>query len=245
MRPVSNFTRLRDHMSGERILVLDEETQRRSLNAFGLRCAGFNVVEACDTACARSLIGNRYPHLLLIAAPLLESWIQDFVCTLREDVMTRDLPVLALVEHEAERDAGYARQCGIDDLIREPVSPEDFVARVRANVDRKRSATAAAFGVLGELRLDCAAGLIRRGKRSAPVGPTEQRLFELLLSRSDEIVQRDLLLYRIWGGTQNLRSRVLDVSVCRLRRALHAVGCDNVLHTASRQGYRLSESTEK
>lgn len=231
-------------MSGEKILVLDEEAQRRSLNAFGLRCAGFNVVEACDAACAQSLIGNNYPHLLLIAAALLESWIQDFVCTLRENALTRDLPVLALVEHEAERDAGFARQCGIDDLIREPVSPEDFVARVRANVDRKRAVESIAAGVLAELRLDYAAGLIRRGKRSAPAGPTEQRLFELLLSRANEVVPRDLLLYRIWGGTKNLRSRVLDVSVCRLRRALDAVGCDDVLHTVSRHGYRLSGSTE-
>jgi two-component system phosphate regulon response regulator PhoB len=232
-------------MSGERILVLDEESQRRSLNAFGLRCAGFSVVEACDAACARSLIGNRYPHLLLIAASLLEAWIQDFVCTLREDALTRDLPVLALVEHEAERDAGCARQCGIDDLIHEPVSPEDFVAHVRANVDRKLCGGAAAAGILAELRLDCAAGLIRRGKRFAPIGPTEQRLFGLLLSHPNEVVPRDLLLYRIWGGTRNLRSRVLDVSVCRLRRALDAVGCDDVLHTVSGQGYRLSQSTEK
>ena len=232
-------------MSGERILVLDEEAQRRSLNAFGLRCAGFNVVEACDADCARSLIGNSYPHLLLIAAALLENWIQDFVCTLREDALTRDLPVLALVEREVERDAGSARQCGIDDLIREPVSPEDFVARVCANVDRKRVGSATAPGVLAELRLDCAAGLIRRGKRAAPIGPTEQRLFELLLSRPDELVPRDLLLYRIWGGTKALRSRVLDVSVCRLRRALDAVGCDNVLHTVSRHGYRLSGSPDQ
>jgi DNA-binding response OmpR family regulator len=232
-------------MSRERILVLDEEAQRRSLNAFGLRCAGFNVAEASDAAGARSQIGSSYPHLLLIAAGLLENWIQDFVCRLRESALTRDLPVLALVEREAERDVGHARQCGIDDLIREPVSPEDFVARVRANVDRTRGGAAANAGVLAELRLDCAAGVLRRGRHSSPIGPTEQRLLELLLSRPNELVPRDLLLYRIWGGARNLRSRVVDVSVCRLRRALDAVGCDDVLHTVSRHGYRLAERTEK
>ena len=222
-------------MSGERILVLDEEAQRRGLNAFGLRCAGFDVVEACDVACAKSLIGYRYPHLLLIAAALLEAWIQDFVCALREDALTRDLPVLALVEREAGHDAGYARRCGIDDLIREPVSPEDFVARVRANVDRRRAGVTPSR-LIADLQLDMEAGLIRRGRREAPLGPTEQRLLSLLLSRPNEIVPRDLLLFRIWGGAANLRSRVLDVSVCRLRRALDSVGCRNALQTASRHG---------
>ncbi|MEJ1960274.1 MAG: winged helix-turn-helix domain-containing protein [Gammaproteobacteria bacterium] len=226
-------------MSGERILVLDEETQRRGLNAFGLRCAGFDVAEASDVQYARSQIGTRYPHLLLIIAALLESWIQEFVSALREDALTRDLPVLALVEHEAARDAGYARECGIDDLIREPVSPEEFVARVRASVDRKRPDTPVP-GLIADLQIDREGGLIRRGKRVSSIGPTEQRLLELLLSRPDQVVPRDLLLFRIWGGAANMRSRVLDVSVCRLRRALQNIGCEGVLRTVNRHGYKLA-----
>ena len=230
-------------MSGERILVLDEEAQRRGLNAFGLRCAGFSVVEACDTACARSQIVSRYPHLLLIIAALLDVWIQEFVSALRQDARTRDLPVLALVEREVARDAGYARECGIDDLIREPVSPEEFVARVRASVDRKRPDSELPERI-ADLRLDREGGLIRRGKRVATLGPTEQRLLELLLSRPNQLVPRDLLLFRIWGGATNLRSRVLDVSVCRLRRALESIGCGGVLHTVSRHGYKLAGAAD-
>ena len=230
-------------MPGERILVLDEETQRRGLNAFGLRCAGFNVMEASDAQCARSEIGRRYPHLLLIITALLDSWIQEFVSALREDALTRDLPVLALVEREVARDAGCARQCGIDDLIREPVSPEEFVARVRASVDRKRADTPVA-GIIVDLQLDREGGLLRHGKRVAAVGPTEQRLLELLLSRPNQIVPRDLLLFRIWGGATHLRSRVLDVSVCRLRRALESIGCGGMLRTVSRHGYKLSGAND-
>jgi DNA-binding response OmpR family regulator len=230
-------------MPGERILVLDEEAQRRGLNAFGLRCAGFTVVEASDAACARSQIGHRYPHLVLIIAALLEAWIREFVGTLREDVLTRDLPVLALVEREAAPDAGYARECGIDDLIREPVSPEEFVARVRASVDRKHAGTPAP-GIIVDLQIDREGGLLRHGKRVAAVGPTEQRLLELLLSRPNQLVPRDLLLFRIWGGATNLRSRVLDVSVCRLRRALESIGCGGMLRTVSRHGYKLSGAND-
>jgi two-component system phosphate regulon response regulator PhoB len=224
-------------MSGEKILVLDEETQRRGMNAFGLRCAGFSVLEACDAPCAFTQISKRCPHLLLIIAALLDFWILDFVRTLRADEFTRDLPVLALVEHEEQADAAAALECGITDLVREPVSPEDFVARVRASLGN--AAVTAATGVAG-LMLDSQAGQIQCGQQSASVGPTEQRLLEFFLAHPGQLIPRDLLLFRIWGGAVGMRSRVLDVSVCRLRRALETVGCGGLLHTVSRQGYRFA-----
>lgn len=225
-------------MARERILVLDEETQRRGLNAFGLRCAGFNVLEACDVPCAVTHISRQYPHLLLIIAALLDLWVLDFVRTLRANELTRDLPVLTLVEHEDRADAATALECGITDLIREPISPEDFVARVRASLG---SLDAASTGVDG-LLLDSRAGQIRCGEQIAALSPTEQRLLEFFLAHPGQLVPRDLLLFRLWGGAVGLRSRVLDVSVCRLRRALEHVGCGGLLQTVSRQGYRFTRS---
>ncbi len=225
-------------MPGERILVLDEEAQRRGLNTFGLRCAGFSVLEACDAPCALTQIAKRYPHLLLINAALLDTWILDFVRALRADELTRDLPVLALVEHEEQSDAAAALDCGITDLVREPISPEDFVTRVRASIGGN-AAIPPTTPVAG-LMLDSQAGQIQCGQQRVSVGLTEQRLLEFFLAHPGQLIPRDLLLFRIWGGAVGMRSRVLDVSVCRLRRALETVGCRGLLHTVSRQGYRLA-----
>ena len=226
-------------MPGKTILVLDGETARRKLNVYGLRCAGFAVDEATDGASARSQIARNYPHLILIIAALLDFGIQDFVRTLRSEPRTRDLPVVARVERESEFDAKSALGWGIDDYMLEPISPEEFMTRVRATMDA-RAQSPPAHGDLAAIALDNERGVLRKGSAIVAVGPTERRLFEFLLTHREQLIPRELLLFRIWGGAVGLRSRVLDVSVCRLRRALEQLGCEGLLQTVSRHGYRLS-----
>jgi two-component system phosphate regulon response regulator PhoB len=226
-------------MLSKKILVLDAEGARRQLNVFGLRCAGFTVDEATDGASARSQIAGNYPHLILIIATLLDFSIQDFVRALRGDPKTNDLPIVALIEHESEFDAKSALDWGLDDYMLEPISPEEFVTRVRATMDG-RAQPPPTHGDLADITLDNDRGALRKGGRTVAVGPTDRRLFELLLTHPEQLIPRELLLFRIWGGAAALQSRVLDVSVCRLRRALEQLGCKGLLQTVSRHGYRLA-----
>jgi len=230
-------------MSEQTILVVDEDDARRQLNTFGLRCAGFRVEEAADSATARSRIAQHFPHLVLIIAALLDFSIQDFVRSLRSAAYTRDLPIMTLVERESELGSPSALEWGIDDYLIEPISPEGFVERVRASLEAA-SAAGRASGV--GLRVDSEQGIAQRGPRIVAISPTERRLLEFFLAHPEQVIPRVLLLFRIWGGAKHLQSRVLDVSVCRLRRALRQLGCENPLQTVSGRGYRFvsSEQTE-
>src|SRR5215470_2323844 len=160
-------------MSAQTILVVDEDVARRQLNAFGLRCAGFRVEEAADSAAARSRIAQHFPQLVLIIAALLDFNIQDFVRTLRSTAYTRDVPIMTLVERETELGPGTALEWGIDDYLVEPISPEGFVERVRASLE---AASVAARGSIAGLRIDSEQGVAHRGSRFVPLGPTERRL---------------------------------------------------------------------
>jgi DNA-binding response OmpR family regulator len=224
------------------ILVVDEDAPRRKLNAFGLRCAGFSVDEAAGSSDARSRITQHFPHLVLFIAAFLDFTIQDFVRSLRSAAYTRELPVVALVEREGDFSSLSALEWGIDDYLLEPVSPEHLVARVRATIDGATRAAAHAAETLG-LSLDGERGGARLGTSFVALGPTEQRLLEFFLTHPDQLIPRELLLFRVWGGAQGLHSRVLDVSVCRLRRALGRLGCQSLLQTVSRHGYRFASQT--
>jgi two-component system phosphate regulon response regulator PhoB len=228
-------------MPSKRILVLDENAERRKLNAFGLRCAGFAVDEAVDSSSARSCIANDYPDAVLIVAAQLDFTIQDFVRTLRGASHTRELPLLILVERDSELGAACALHWGVDDYMVEPISPEGFVARVRASLARRGRAAPIAEETTG-LSVDSERRVVRKGNHMVPLGRTEWRLLEFFLMHPEQLIPRDLLLFRIWGAAANLQSRVLDVSVCRLRRALRELGCAELLQTVSQRGYKFVTS---
>jgi DNA-binding response OmpR family regulator len=222
------------------ILIVDSDAPRRQLHAFGLRCAGFAAEEAESTSSARLAISRSCPHLVLLFGGQLDLEMQDFVRVMRSDVVTCALPLVAMVERAGEFGPAAALEWGLDDYLLEPVSPEVFVARIHAllGLNRQRLPEAG----LADLEVDHERGVIVRGRRSATLAPTERRLFELFLAHRDEVLPREFLLYRIWGGGGEVDGRAVDVSVCRLRRAFDRLGYEGILQTVRGKGYRLAAS---
>jgi two-component system phosphate regulon response regulator PhoB len=230
-------------MSNNAVLLVDEKDARRGLHAFGLRCAGFTTEEASSTAVARACIAERCPALVLVAAARVDDRICELAAALRADAYTRDLPLLTLVEQAGRVDAGTAYQCGVSDYLLEPVAPEELVSRIRAALECRRSPDRGREQ-LADLTVDAERSALRRGSRLVPLRPAERRLLAFLLAHPDQVIPRDLLLFRVWGGGANQDSRVVDVTVCRLRRALQAVECQARLQTVSRHGYKFSQQGE-
>jgi len=227
-------------VSAKRILIVDANAARRQQHAFGLRCAGFAVEETPDPPSALVQIARRFPNLLLICVALLDGGVQEFIQRLRDSTETSDLPVAVLAERGRRSDVKHARDCGVDDFITQPIAPADFVARVNAAA-RERSTGSAAGTSFAGLRFDEDRCVIRRGQREAALSPTEADVLRFFMAHAHEVVPRDVLLFRIWGGRTNVTARTVDVSVCRLRRALAQVGCTGFLQTINRRGYRLSD----
>jgi two-component system phosphate regulon response regulator PhoB len=171
---------------------------------------------------------------------LLDLGVQTFVERLRHSDETREIPVLVLADKPRERDAESARAWGIDDYLAPPFSPEQFVARVNAVVSRGAAPPEASGQALAGLILDIEKRHVRKGDRSAALGPTDLRMLEFFLAHTERLIPRELLLFRIWGGSSSVSARAVDVSVCRVRHALERIGAEGLLQTVSRHGYRLS-----
>jgi DNA-binding response OmpR family regulator len=72
----------------------------------------------------------------------------------------------------------------------------------------------------------------------------EYELFALLTRNAGEIVPREVLLLRVWGYGQGIRTRTLDVHIRRLRKKLGAYG-DRYIETIFGVGYRFQPYREE
>jgi two-component system alkaline phosphatase synthesis response regulator PhoP len=66
----------------------------------------------------------------------------------------------------------------------------------------------------------------------------EYQLLALLVENAGEIMPRETLLMRVWGYSNEIRTRTLDVHVCRLRKKLGAYSKQYV-ETIFGIGYRF------
>jgi DNA-binding response OmpR family regulator len=225
-------------MSGRKILIVDGNPLRRELHAFGLRCAGFSADEAEDDQAAYAKIVRACPNLVLISAEEPDKSVRELVHTVRANPVTSALPIMVIVERAGQPEVDAALEWGIDDLLRQPVSPESFVARARALT--RMSARTLSPDTFAELQIDDERGTVRRGNQCASLAPTERRLLHLFLRHVGEVLPRGLLQFRVWGGSGRVDTRLVDVSVCRLRRGLEQLGYHGVMQTVRGKGYRLA-----
>ena len=71
----------------------------------------------------------------------------------------------------------------------------------------------------------------------------EFELLAMLSANEGEILPRNVLLDRIWGYSEEIRTRTLDVHIRRLRKKLGAYG-DSYIQTIFGVGYRFQRFRE-
>jgi DNA-binding winged helix-turn-helix (wHTH) protein len=97
---------------------------------------------------------------------------------------------------------------------------------------------------LGDRRVDLARRVVRGPDGLDTLTDTEAGLLAWLAYRTGAIVSRDELLIEVWGYSPNVRSRVVDVTMARLRAKLEAVPSEPAfLETVRGKGYRLVGTT--
>ncbi|HXS29029.1 MAG TPA: phosphate regulon transcriptional regulator PhoB [Steroidobacteraceae bacterium] len=227
-------------MSAKHILIVEDERPIREMISFGLKRAGFEVVEAENCRAARELIVNRRPDLALIDWMLPDMSGLELTRSLKRDRGTRDLPIIMLTARAEEGDKVAGLEGGADDYVTKPFSPRELLARINAVLRRAAPNGHGERIDFGGLSLDPASHRVLAGKQAIPLGPTEYRMLEFFMTHPDRVYTREQLLDRIWGGNVYVEERTIDVHIRRLRKALEDFGYDRLIQTVRGTGYRFS-----
>jgi two-component system, OmpR family, phosphate regulon response regulator PhoB len=231
-------------MTGRTILVVEDEKPIRDMIAFGLKRAGFQVLEAEDASAARGAIADRRPDLLLVDWMLPDQSGLDLTRAIRRNRETEDLPVIMLTARAAEHDKVSGLEVGADDYVTKPFSTRELVARIHAVLRRTSPAGEGGTIESGGLAMDTLGHRVTARGEAVVLGPTEYRLLKFLMEHPERVYTRGQLLDRIWGGAAEIEERTVDVHVRRLRMALEPSGLDALVQTVRGSGYRFSSRAE-
>jgi sigma-B regulation protein RsbU (phosphoserine phosphatase) len=120
----------------ERILLVDDEADLRTVLRLTLRRAGFDVVEARDGLDALERVAEALPDAILLDVMMPRLDGLETLSRLRREPRTASLPVILLTARTqvADRVAGLDR--GADDYVAKPFEPAEIVARLRSLLRR-------------------------------------------------------------------------------------------------------------
>ena len=223
-----------------KILIVEDEQAIREMVCVALRHAGFECLEAADAAQAQARILATMPDIVLLDWMLPGISGVDYARRLRQDRLTRHLPIIMLTARTQEEDKLKGLETGADDYVTKPFSTRELLARIKALLRRSAPQAADIAVAIGGLHLDPVTHRVQANGAKLALGPMEFRLLHFFMTHPERVHSRERILDSVWGGNVYVEERTVDVHIRRLRKVLEATGHDSLIQTVRGAGYRMS-----
>ena len=218
------------------VLVVEDDPAIASLVTTALETQGLDHLTAASGRAAIAAAAERSPSVILLDLGLPDMDGVEVVRRVR--TWSDELPIIVVSARADDADKIGALDAGADDYLVKPFSVGELLARVRVALRRSAHAGAPAQGhafANGDLEVDYAACVARRGGEELRLTPLEWRLLVLLCRNVDKVLTHQYLLEHAWGEGQTGDLASLRVIMASLRKKLGP----GLIQTHVGVGYRM------
>lgn len=230
-------------MSGERILIVEDEPAVARGLEYGLNKEGFKTYWVSTGQQALELVEKRDPHLILLDIRLPDLSGFDVCRQLRFQKYRQ--PILMLTARDEEVDKVLGLELGADDYVVKPYQLRELIARVRSLLRRaygELSTTGQGERInFGQVEIDLEQLIVTLNGQPVYLTSTEFRLLHYLASNPNRPISRESLIEAVWGYESGIGSdRTVDVHIRHLREKLEADPANpQWILTVRGMGYKL------
>ena len=164
----------------------------------------------------------------------------EVVRQLRE--VNQSVPVLMLTARDDVTDKVLGLDCGADDYMTKPFSPEELLARIRA-LSRRQGDVLLEDIHWADLTLKLSSRTLHCGAKSVSLGFKEFEVLKLLLANPNGIVSKEELLVKVWGSDSNAEDNNVEAYISFLRKKFFYLGSHAGIGTV-RKGRLSSGGTD-
>lgn len=152
----------------------------------------------------------------------------------------KNTPVLFLTARDSVQDRVAGLDSGANDYLVKPFSVEELLARIRA-MTRTAFRVSDSLLSVGDLTMDTAAKVVKRGGKEIPLSAKEYALLEYLMHNVGIVLSREKIENHIWNFDYEGGTNVVDVYIRYLRKKIDEGYDKKLIHTVRGRGYVLRE----
>lgn len=216
-----------------KVLVVEDEDNLRRIIASYLGQEGFSVVEATDGQEALDLfIDGEYTLVLLdLMLPKINGYE---VCM---DIRRySDVPVVILTARDSELDELKGFNCGADEYIAKPFSPNILMARIKSLLKRCELLMEETV-TIDDFMIDSRQRTVHVDDQKIILTPKEFDLIYYLVNNKNLALSREQILDAVWGMDYYGDARTVDTHIKCIRAKLGTFG--DHIKTIRKFGYKL------
>ena len=218
------------------ILLVEDDKSLSMAVAYRLKKEGFEVTACMDGPSGLEAMEEQHFDLILLDRMLPGT---DGVSLLQKLRSGHDAtPVLLLTAMDGVGDRVTGLDAGADDYLVKPFAMAELMARIRALLRRPVQWNPQNALQAGDVSFDTERLLLQCGGHTVTLSRTEAKLMGFLMRNPDQILPREVLLDRVWGGNI-VEDGNLDIYICFLRKHLVNVKSQVKIKTARGIGYQL------
>jgi two-component system OmpR family response regulator len=225
-------------MTGERLLLADDDDNLRSMLEAALRHHGYEVTAVASGREALAAAASALPDLIVLDVMLPD--MEGFDVARRLGAERARVPIVFLTARDATEDKVRGLTLGGDDYVVKPFSLDELVARTDAVLRRTGAQRDGSVLRCADLELDDDAHRVTRGGVDVNLSPTEYNLLRFLLANQGRVLSKAQILDHVWNYDFGGDGGIVETYIGYLRRKLDQ-GDPKLIHTIRSVGYTLRE----
>ncbi len=147
-------------------------------------------------------------------------------------------PILMLTAKDEIEDKVTGLDCGADDYLTKPFATKELLARARSLLRRKGEIVGDSVSY-GDIELNLKKNSLECAGESVNLPLKEFQIMELLIYNPEQILSKERIIDKIWGGDSDAEYNNVEVYISFLRKKFQFIGAKAEIRTIRGVGYAL------
>jgi len=200
------------------ILLAEDEPALGQIIKESLETRNFNVLLCEDGEKAFNTYKTQLPKLLVLDVMMPKK--DGF--TLAKEVRAIDdiIPIIFLTAKSQTQNVVEGFSIGGDDYLKKPFSMKELIVRINNLLQRKATQETSEILKIGKFSFDFPKQQLHFENHTQLLTHRESHLLFHLVKNKNQVLDRSLILNKLWGNDDFFSARSMDVFITKLRKKL-------------------------